>query len=154
MIQSIRKMSFIDCDIGDSFLIPNTPSLFQLGDSSTTEGNLASSIPICSVCLDGVGDMVLKHCNHGGICEDCARHIALNKAVGGSHCPKCRQEIVYILRIGELQDEFVKVRQIALPELPRDHPPRVPPPPGSHKAKSGDDSTEPSGRDDSRSMPE
>ena len=127
-----RILSFIDCDVGDCQLIQKTPTIFQLGD--TADGN---SIPVCSVCLDGPGDMILENCGHGGICDDCARHIALNKAVGGAHCPLDKQEIVHILRIGELDEQYVKAREIELPELPQSEPPRVPPPVGLHKGKIG-----------------
>lgn len=129
-----RRMSFIDCDIGESKMIPNIATLFQLGD--TLPGSSQSSIPICSVCLDGVGDMILENCMHGGICEECSRHIALNKAVGGSHCPKCRIEILQILRIGELHDDFAKARPVELPSVPHNSPPRVPPPVGFRKEKA------------------
>ena len=135
-------MSFIDCDIGDSQLLENTSTVFQLGDNAD-----GKSIPICSVCLDGVGDMVLDHCGHGGICEDCARHIALNKAVGGAHCPLDKREIAQLLRIGELHPEFVKVRVVELPEAARKEPPKVPPPVGLRKSKPGQE-TETSTRSD------
>jgi hypothetical protein len=130
-----RRVSYIDCDVGDSEIIQNTQTVFQLGETSD-----GKSIPICSVCLDGVGDMILEHCGHGGICEDCARHIALNKAVGGSHCPLDKQNISHISRIGELHPEFVKARPMELPESPRSHPPRVPPPVGLRKSKGPNDS--------------
>ena len=127
-----RRMSYVDCDISEATIIPNTPALFQLGDVTNSKN---SSIPICSVCLDGVGDMILDTCQHGGICEECARHIAMNKAVGGSHCPKCRTDITQILRIGELHSEFAKVRHIVLPGPADNAPPRVPPPVGYRKEK-------------------
>ena len=133
-----RKVSFIDCDVGDVQLLHNTPLIFQLGESS--DGN---SIPICSVCLDGPGDMVLDNCGHGGICEACARHIALNKAVGGAHCPLDKQDISHILRIGELHTELVKARQIVLPDTPNKEPPRVPPPVGMRKGKAASTDSEP-----------
>lgn len=131
-ITNERRVSFIDCDVGECELIPNSPSIFQLGDNAD-----GRSIPTCSVCLDGPGDMVLENCGHGGICEDCARHIALNQAVGGAHCPLDKQEILKILRIGELNDQFVKARQCDLPEVPLIQPPRVPAPVGLRKEKGG-----------------
>ena len=127
---SERRMSFIDCDMGDSQLISHSPALFQLGESAD-----GLSVPICSVCLDGVGDMILDNCGHGGICEECARHIALNKAVGGAHCPLDKEEITHILRIGELHPEFVKAREIILPKGGHVDPPKVPPPVGMRKSK-------------------
>jgi hypothetical protein len=130
-----RTTNFIDCNVGEAVMLQNTPSLFQLGDISTSQGDTKSAIPVCSVCLDGIGDMVLEPCQHGGICEDCAKHIALNKAVGGSHCPKCREDISHILRIGEIQDDYVRAKRCDLPEAPRAKPPRVPPPVGHRKAK-------------------
>ena len=136
-----RRTSIIDCNVGEAVKIPNTPSLFQLGDSATTEGDVRSAIPVCSVCLDGVGDMILETCSHGGICEDCSRHIALNKAVGGSHCPKCRQDITQVLRIGEVQEDYVRAKLVELPELPQNNPPKVPPPVGYRKEKEKSNNT-------------
>lgn len=133
-----RRMSFIDCDVGETKMLPNTPTLFQLGDASGAD---KGTIPVCSVCLDGIGDMVLDTCNHGGICEECSRHIALNKAVGGCHCPKCRTEITHILRIGELHDDFAKVREVELPKHANSSPPLVPPPVGYRKEKGNEPST-------------
>ena len=129
-----RRNSFIDCDVGDCQLIQNTEGVFQLGDNPD-----GKSIPVCSVCLDGPGDMILENCGHGGICEDCARHIALNKAVGGAHCPLDKLEIVHLLRIGELNDQFLKAREVELPLLPQNEPPRVPPPVGLRKDKGPTD---------------
>jgi hypothetical protein len=125
-----RRLSFIDCDIGDSEIMVLEPAVFQLGEAPDRR-----SIPICSVCLEGVGDIILEPCGHGGICEDCARHIALNKAVGGPHCPLDKRPIDHILRIGELHPDFVKARTLELPELAAKEPPRVPPPLGLRKAK-------------------
>lgn len=139
-------MSFIDCDMGDSQLISHSPALFQLGESSD-----GLSVPVCSVCLDGVGDMILDNCGHGGICEECAQHIALNKAVGGAHCPLDKVEITHILRIGELHPEFVKAREIILPKGGHVDPPKVPPPVGMRKSKRQDpDSSSPGDKESTR----
>jgi hypothetical protein len=129
-----RRVSFIDCDVGEAQIIQSTRAVFQLGENSD-----GRSIPICSVCLDGVGDVILEHCGHGGICEDCARHIALNKAVGGSNCPLDKQSIDHISRIGELHDDFVKTRDIVLPDATTNQPPRVPPPVGLRKSKGSNE---------------
>jgi hypothetical protein len=126
-----RKTSYIDCDIGDSQLVQINSSLFQLGDRSDNK-----SIPVCSVCLDGPGDMILDNCGHGGICEDCTRHIALNKAVGGAHCPLDKVQITRVLRIGEMHAEIVKAREIPLPVREAREPPKVPPPIGLRKSKN------------------
>lgn len=128
---TVRSVSFIDCDVGESEIVRNSPALFQLGEASD-----GRSIPICSVCLDGVGDVLLENCGHGGICEECARHIALNKAVGGAYCPLDKREIMFISRIGELHDEFAKVRVIKLLEQHNHDPPKVPPPVGLKKTKN------------------
>jgi len=129
-------------------MVSNSPSLFQLGDTVTSQGDMKFAIPVCSVCLDGVGDMILQPCEHGGICEDCAKHIALNKAVGGAHCPKCRMDISNILRIGEVQDDFVRAKMCQLPDVARSKPPRVPPPVGQRKAKVGEVNDQPNTTDD------
>ncbi len=134
-----RRLSFIDCGIGESITIPNIPPLFQLGEVPSAQSclNLRVQIPICSVCLEGIGDMVLEECGHGGICEECALQIALNKSVGGAHCPRCRGIISKVLRIGELHDDTAKCKELALPTVSKNEPPRVPPPVGWNKSKSG-----------------
>lgn len=129
-----RRLSFVDCGIGDSITIPNIPPLFQLGES-TASGAARVQIPVCSVCLEGIGDMVLEECGHGGICEECALQIAMNKSVGGAHCPRCRGAITQVLRIGELHDDTAKCKQISLPTVSQYAPPRVPPPVGWRKEK-------------------
>jgi hypothetical protein len=85
--------------------------------------------------------MVLEDCGHGGICEACSLQIASNKSVGGAHCPRCRQPIVKVLRIGELHDDTAKCKALVLPESISRSPPRVPPPVGWRKEK-GDDRIE------------
>jgi hypothetical protein len=88
--------------------------------------------------MDGPGDVVLLPCTHSAICEPCAKHIAKNKSVGGSHCPRCREEIKDLLRISELYAAGdAKGEPIIIPiQEIRKGPPKVPPPPGQHKAKS------------------
>jgi hypothetical protein len=95
------------------------------------------SIPSCAVCLDGVGDCVLLPCCHGGFCEDCARHIAGNAAVGGAVCPRCRRGIEVVYRIVRmLRGGLVKVvplKDLAIGGKSGRQPPKVPPPPGYRK---------------------
>ena len=96
------------------------------------------TIGLCSVCMDGPGDMIFLKCNHGGFCEPCARHIAQNMAVGGSHCPRCRQPIEAIVRIIEMNNDVVKAVEIEVEEnggVKKNQPPKVPPPRGYNKAK-------------------
>ncbi len=97
-------------------------------------------IPHCTVCMDGAGDVVLLPCSHSAICEDCAKHIAKNKSVGGSHCPRCREDIKKLLRLSEVYPEGdAKGVPISVPrEEVRAGPPKVPPPPGHNKAKNND----------------
>jgi len=107
--------------------------------------DLEPIIPQCSVCMDGAGDVVLLPCTHSAICEACAKHIAKNKSVGGSHCPRCREDIKDLLRLSELYPEgdakgeiiFIPIEEI------RKGPPKVPPPPGQNKAKQQQPPTPP-----------
>ena len=98
-----------------------------------------SSISLCSVCMDGPGDMIFLKCNHGGFCEPCARHIAQNMAVGGSHCPRCRQPIEALVRIVEMRNDIVKAVSVEVQAGGSNgltkNPPKVPPPRGYNKAK-------------------
>ena len=95
------------------------------------------NIPSCGVCLDGVGDCVLLPCCHGGFCEDCARHIAGNAAVGGAVCPRCRRGIEGVYRIvrvvGAGLVKVVPLTDLAIGGKSGRQPPKVPPPPGYRK---------------------
>ena len=97
------------------------------------------TIGLCSVCMDGPGDMIFLKCNHGGFCEPCARHIAQNMAVGGSHCPRCREPIEALVRIVEMREDVVKAVSVEVVQaggaLTSKNPPKVPPPRGYNKAK-------------------
>jgi len=88
--------------------------------------------------MDGPGDMIFLKCHHGGFCEPCARHIAQNMAVGGSHCPRCRQPIEAVVRIIEMDKDIVKAVGVEVQTMGGKHsgkPPKVPPPRGYNKAK-------------------
>ena len=95
------------------------------------------TIGLCSVCMDGPGDMIFFKCNHGGFCEPCARHIAQNMAVGGSHCPRCREPIEALVRIVEMRNDVVKAVSVEVQagNGGSKNPPKVPPPRGYNKAK-------------------
>ena len=97
-----------------------------------------NSIGPCSICLDAPGDMIFMHCNHGGFCEPCARHIAGNNAVGGAFCVKCRSPIEQVVRIVEMDNDMVKAVPVAVQtdsSGSAKQPPKVPPPRGFNKAK-------------------
>lgn len=119
-----------------------TSSTFQaVSDDFLIDGPITVSestqIPLCSVCMDAPGDMVFLGCNHGGFCEACARHIAANQAVGGSHCPRCRGGIDRIARIVKVDRRGICTAvgvEISGIEK-RKQPPRVPPPVGLNKNK-------------------
>ncbi len=130
-----RTLSIVDCDDDSAVMIPNTPQLFSLGEG----GGGPLAVPVCSVCLESPGDVILSDCGHGGLCEACARHILLNKAVGGSHCPKCRSVIKNLVRVSEIHEEFVKGKKLEIQESKAKTPPKVPPPVGLRKAKEGEE---------------
>ena len=116
-------------------------SMLSGGDGAVS----AFRIPHCSVCLDGVGDIVFMPCAHGGFCEDCARQVAGNSAVGGAHCPRCRKSIDQVFRIIKVlpPGNLVKVIDLEVSQSSgRKAPPKVPPPPGyKKKAVSSNQST-------------
>jgi len=107
--------------------------------TSTTSLRGGSTLPQCNVCMDGVGDMVLLPCAHGAICEACAKHIAQNMSVGGAHCPRCREPISRLVRISEMYLDMAKgVPVVVNTGQVKKTPPKVPPPPGQHKAKKSE----------------
>lgn len=107
--------------------------------ASTAEVQTPASVSIgpCSVCMDGAGDMIFLNCHHGGFCEPCARHIAQNMAVGGSHCPRCREPIVALARIVRVEKDLVKAVSVEVQtgEGCAKAPPKVPAPRGFNKVK-------------------
>ena len=107
-------------------------------DVSKQRKEMEPVIPQCTVCMDGAGDVVLLPCSHSAICEECAKHIAKNKSVGGSHCPRCREQIKQLLRLSEVYPAGdAKGVPVGVPqEEVRSGPPKVPPPPGHNKAKN------------------
>ena len=118
--------------------------MFQLDNGKDVDSSLLAEIncsddqlPQCSVCLDGAGDIVLLPCSHGGLCEECARHIARNMAVGGAHCPRCREPIERVVRISNLQYNVAHATELVFaPGEILKAPPKVPPPPGQKKNKA------------------
>lgn len=70
----------------------------------------------CKICFAGVADVVLRPCGHGGICEDCARHLTGLKS--SALCPFDREPIQAFMKIDPkhevsvVHEEFhVKVSQ-------------------------------------------
>ena len=134
-IYSLQRLSSSAYICGEKDVLSENPQM--VGSSIVATGPAA--IPVCSVCMDGPGDVVLLPCAHGAICEPCAKHISRNMSVGGSHCPKCRQPISRIVRVSELDGVAAKGIAISVPEseIRKNGPPRVPPPPGLNKEKNG-----------------
>lgn len=125
-LRRVNSSTFVECN--DETVI--TPVM-------NAADNAACAIGPCSVCMDGAGDMIFQKCNHGGFCEACARHIAQNMAVGGAHCPRCREPITQVVRIVQMNQDIVTAVSVevqtggALGKTP----PKVPPPRGFNKAK-------------------
>ncbi|EEQ97918.1 hypothetical protein Pmar_PMAR025542 [Perkinsus marinus ATCC 50983] len=90
----------------------------------------------CSICLDRPGDCVLLPCNHGGFCQVCSIYVGCNLAVGGRHCPKCREYIDQIIRIGKIHEMELKGNPVALPmPLADEKPPEAAAPVGIERSK-------------------
>jgi hypothetical protein len=144
MVESNRRTGTISSDDSAEpvMLVRTSSSTFLpaefVEDIQKQRKEMEPIIPHCSVCMDAPGDVVLLPCSHSAICEECAKHIAKNKSVGGSHCPRCREDIKSLLRLSELYPEGdAKGVPIVIPkEDMRSGPPRVPPPPGLNKAKN------------------
>ena len=134
-----RRLSISDPALEEFRLVRTSSTTFAVEggqDLAALKVN-ENTVPLCSVCMDGPGDMVLLPCAHGAICEACAQHISRNLSVGGSLCPKCRVEITQLVRLSELHPKKAKGVSVIIPADSRlKGPPKVPPPPGQHKAKS------------------
>ncbi|KAF4680766.1 hypothetical protein FOZ60_013004 [Perkinsus olseni] len=90
----------------------------------------------CSICLDRPGDCVLLPCNHGGFCQVCSIYVGCNLAVGGRHCPKCREYIEQIIRIGRIHEMELKGNPVAIPmPLEGEEPPEAAAPVGMGRSK-------------------
>lgn len=128
-----KSQSVVDVTQFDVVEMPFTFRAFESSDTRSSAGS--SSLPdisSCSVCMEEPGDIMLMPCRHGAICEDCARFIIGNNAVGGQKCPKCRQLISQILKLAEVT--HTTITAVRLPVgIAASGPPRVPAPPGSRK---------------------
>ena len=129
-----KRQSIVDITQFNVLEIPFTSRAFETTDSKVTSSGSSSlpEIAICSVCMEEPGDIIFMPCRHGAICEDCAKFIIGNNAVGGQKCPKCRQQISQIAKLAEVTPTIITA--VHLPVLvAASGPPRVPPPPGSRK---------------------
>jgi len=72
-------------------------------------------LPVCVVCLDKSGCMVLLPCAHGGVCEECATRIAQNRAMGGAHCPHCRAVIETLVKLSQVDGDVAKGTEVRIP---------------------------------------
>ena len=128
-----KQQSVVDITQFDVLEIPFTFRAFESADTKGSSGSRSlPDIASCSVCMEEPGDIVLLPCRHGAICEDCARFIVGNNAVGGQKCPKCRQQISQILKLAEVTHTIITAVNLPMGVV-ASGPPRVPPPPGSRK---------------------
>ncbi|KAF4650445.1 Thymocyte nuclear protein 1, partial [Perkinsus chesapeaki] len=111
----------VDVVVDPSCVVPR-----QRGSADAFQMAERGSVLPCSICLDSTGDCVLLPCNHGGFCQVCSVHVGSNLAVGGRHCPKCREYIQQIVRVGRVHELELKGNPVALPVI-EDHqlPPKV-----------------------------
>lgn len=70
-----------------------------LGPAVYGRGTGDRGLPMCVVCLDAEGSVVMLPCAHGGVCEECATKIAQNESRGGANCPHCRSSIELLVRL-------------------------------------------------------
>eukprot|EP00450_Noctiluca_scintillans_P004671 CAMPEP_0194496660 /NCGR_PEP_ID=MMETSP0253-20130528/13859_1 /TAXON_ID=2966 /ORGANISM="Noctiluca scintillans" /LENGTH=291 /DNA_ID=CAMNT_0039338085 /DNA_START=116 /DNA_END=988 /DNA_ORIENTATION=- len=86
-------------------------------NSITSHVSIRSNVglPMCVVCLDAIGNVVLLPCAHGGICEGCATKIAQNHRAGGGKCPHCRTSIDTLVNLKEINGDVATGVEIRVP---------------------------------------
>jgi len=77
------------------------PAIAQPESHPNSEG-------VCKVCMDQKPDIVLRPCNHGGLCETCMRTM-LSKG-GQRSCPWCREPVQRVLKFDATSSTVVKAR--------------------------------------------
>jgi len=127
-----KQQTVVDINQYDVLEIPFTSRAFESTDSrASSSGSSLPEIAICSVCMEEPGDVIMIPCRHGAVCQDCAKFILGNNAVGGQKCPKCRQQISQIVKMAQVT--CTSITAVQLQVTARSGPPKVPPPPGSRK---------------------
>lgn len=63
---------------------------------------------LCKICMDDQPNIVMRPCNHGGLCEKCAR-IILSRGRERS-CPWCRISVQRVLKFDATCSTLVKAR--------------------------------------------
>lgn len=86
-----------------------------IGRQATNDSWASNGLPLCVVCLDAVGDMVLLPCSHGSVCEECVTRIVQNRASGGAHCPHCRGNIQTLVKIHEVSGNVARGVEVRIP---------------------------------------
>ena len=129
-----KKQSVVNLAHFDIIELPFTSRAFESTDSKSLISNSLPDIAPCSVCMEEPGDVIMIPCRHGAVCEDCARFIIGNNAVGGQKCPKCRQSISQIAKMAEVTHTTITAVHLNVGVI-ASGPPRVPPPPGSRKKR-------------------
>lgn len=75
--------------------------------ASRTEGG-----PVCKVCMDQRPDIVLRPCNHGGLCEACVRKMFHES--GRRECPWCRQPVSKVLKVEPTASTVARARVLTM----------------------------------------
>lgn len=95
------------------------PSGNRASEISTGSRPSKNGLPLCAICLDSPGDIVVLPCSHGGLCISCIMKIIENQARGGRHCPHCRGNIRSIVKLREVSGELARGFEIRIPKQSR-----------------------------------
>jgi hypothetical protein len=135
---------------------PSGPSPFASPRfSAPLDPSLTANDAPCWVCFADtiVDEAVLLHCGHAGLCLECADNLWRRQLP----CPMCRQKVVLVAQVGNVQARHVDGKLVVLPQLPREPPPlsppgaggvHPPPPPSSYDSTPRDDPNRPLGDDE------
>lgn len=95
------------------------------GGGDQTDRSFNANTAPCWVCFADtiVDEAVLLHCGHAGLCLECADDLWRRQLP----CPLCRQKVVLVAQVGNVQTRDIDGKLVVLPQLPREPPPLTPP---------------------------
>lgn len=67
---------------------------------------------LCKVCMDKKPEIVLRPCNHGGLCESCMRQMM--SGGGQRTCPWCREPVEKVLKFDATSSTVARARVLVV----------------------------------------